>query len=136
MPKCITTAKITNANQSLIIVQLLNLCCLQFYCTRKAWVCQPKKSPPKWAWLFLLRGISYPRRRLGGQCEQFVVCVYGFCFYGQETPTLTVFTLPGRSYPYLLLNRSPCHPHLNIQHTLRWRCRLRSRVLNTFLSKH
>jgi len=29
-------------------------------------------------WLFLLRGISYPRRRLGGQCEQFVVCVYGF----------------------------------------------------------
>ena len=29
-----------------------------------------------------------PRQCLGCQCELFVVCVYVFCFYGQETPTL------------------------------------------------
>jgi len=27
-------------------------------------------------WYFLLRGISYPRPSLGGQCKSFVVCVY------------------------------------------------------------
>ena len=29
-----------------------------------------------------------PRQCLGCQCELFVVCVYVFCFYGRETPTL------------------------------------------------
>jgi hypothetical protein len=47
-----------------------------------------KKSTRRCFWLFLLRGISYPRRCLGRQCELFVVCVYVFCFFGRVPPTL------------------------------------------------
>ena len=52
-------------------------------------------------WWFLLRGISYPRQCLGCQCELFVVCVYVFCVFGQEPPTLTASTLPSAIIPTL-----------------------------------
>ena len=35
---------------------------------------------------FLLRGMSYPRLRLGCQCELFVVCVYVFCLVFHVIP--------------------------------------------------
>ena len=41
-----------------------------------AFLSAKKKPAEAGLWWFLLRGISYPRLRLGGQCEQFVVCGY------------------------------------------------------------
>ena len=58
-------------------------------------------------WLFLLRGISYPRRLLGGQSELFVVCIYGFCVYGRA-PSFYAMGIATKvtSTPRVLLSRA------------------------------
>ena len=70
----------------------------------------PKKTRRGGFWWFLLRGISYPRLRLGCQSELFVVCIYGFCVFDQVTPILTASTLPDCPFPYSWPNRSCVRP--------------------------
>jgi hypothetical protein len=43
---------------------------------------------PKQVLEFLLRGMSYPRLRLGGQCVNFIVCVYFVLLDLRSSPTV------------------------------------------------
>jgi len=90
IPKWITTANTINANQSLIIRQLLIWVIENCIMHEKPQCVNQKKTRRSGFWLFLLRGISYPRLLLGGQSELFVVCIYGFCVYGRVSPALRV----------------------------------------------
>ena len=52
-----------------------------------------KKATEVAFWWFLLRGISYPRLRLGGQCELFVVCVYVVLLFTSTPDVLSTLLL-------------------------------------------
>ena len=109
----IITIRTLNANHSSLLGYIYNALAWHWVDTKG------KKSPPKWAWLFLLRGISCPRRCLDCQCgfrcaaELYAhtvdsyftfsrcFCIYFFCIYGRESPTLRL--LPCRAVHLLTL---------------------------------
>ena len=54
-----------------------------------------KRNPPKRAWWFLLRGISYPRLlyAANANCESFAVTFFSFNIYSDVLSTLLLFAL-------------------------------------------
>ena len=97
---------------------LLYYICLFIPCQPLVFVFSQKRSPPKWAWWFLLRGISYPRQCLDCQCSFHLTaaelaaqtvdgyfafgnwfCIYFFCLiYGHRLPCCPLcYSWPNRS---------------------------------------
>ena len=98
---------------------LLYYICLFIPCQPLVFIFSQKRSPPKWAWWFLLRGISYPRQCLDCQCSFHLTaaeldaqtvdgyfafgicfCIYFFCLiYGHRLPCCPLcYSLPCRVY--------------------------------------
>ena len=72
------------------------------------------KSAPFW-W-FLLRGISYPRLRLGGQCELFVVCVYVVLLFTTTPVVLSTLLLFALSKLCIPIKKTLCYPEHIVDH--------------------